>query len=195
MTKRSRIIRLAVVCLVLAHLLTMGAFAANHDGFEGVTTWTEGSLTPMTREDGEGTMTITSTNQPTDWWKVKVELPRTVEAGKTYEATFVFNSNVAGTIKYHVGDATFLGSNEFNVQPGDNTFTVRFTAGNDTYNCLELGGLGQFELTFTEISVVEVIENEPPQTGDAGNLILWVSMMAVAGMAVCVLLSKKRENF
>ena len=28
-----------------------------------------------------------------------------------------------------------------------------------------------------------------------GNLILWVSMMAVAGMAVCTLLSKKRENF
>ena len=165
------------------------------NGFAGVSTWTEGSLTPVVREDTENTMKITSSNEAGDWWKVKVELPRSVENGKTYEAKFVFTSNVAGTIKYHVGDATFLTSNEFNVQPGENTFTVRFTAGADTYNCLELGGLGPFELTFSEISVEEEKPADVPVTGDESNLILWFGMMAVTGMAVCVLLSKKRENF
>ena len=165
------------------------------NGFAGVQTWTEGSLTPVVREDTENTMKITSSNEAGDWWKVKVELPRTVEAGKTYEAKFVFTSNVSGTIKYHVGDAAFLDSNEFQVQPGENTFTVRFTAGADDYNCLELGGLGQFELIFTEISVAEEKPTDAPDTGDAGNWIPWVAVMSTAGMAVCVLLGKKRENF
>ena len=165
------------------------------NGFASVSTWTEGSLTPVVREDTENTMKITSSNEAGDWWKVKAELPRTVEAGKTYEAKFVFTSNVSGTIKYHVGDATFLNSNEFNVQPGENTFTVRFTAGADDYNCLELGGLGQFELTFTEISVEEEKPAGAPETGDATNMILWVSMMAAAGLAICVLVGKKRAIF
>lgn len=165
------------------------------NGFAGVQTWTEGSLAPVVREDTENTMKITSSNEAGDWWKVKLELPRSVEQGKNYEAKFVFTSNVSGTIKYHVGDATFLTSNEFNVQPGENTFTVRFTAGADTYNCLELGGLGQFELTFTEISVEAEKPAGAPQTGDASNMILWVGMMAAAGMAACVLLGKKRVIF
>lgn len=165
------------------------------NGFAGVSTWTEGSLTPVAREDTGNTMKIASSNEAGDWWKVKVELLRTVEAGKTYEAKFVFTSNVSGAIKYHVGDATFLNSNEFNVQPGENTFTVRFTAGADDYNCLELGGLGQFELTFTEISVEEEKSAGAPKTGNATNMILWVSMMATAGMAICVLVGKKRAIF
>ena len=160
------------------------------NGFEGVQTWTEGSLAPVTREDTESTMKIVSTNEPGDWWKVKLELPRSIEEGKTYEAKFVFTSNATGTIKYHVGDATFLDSNEFNVQAGENTFTVSFTAGADTYNCLEMGGLGQFELVFTEISVTEVTPVVNPDTGD--SLVLFVSLMAVSAGAVCVLLGKKR---
>ena len=39
---------------------------------------------------------------------------------------------------------------------GANTFTVRFTAGSDNYSCLELGGLGNFTLTFTSVSFKEV---------------------------------------
>lgn len=101
----------------------------------------------------------------------------------------------AGPIKYHAGDATFLTSNEFAVQAGENTFTVRFTAGGDNYNCLELGGLGQFELTFTEISVEEVKSEGAPETGDESNMLLWVGLMATAAMSVCVLLGKKREIF
>ena len=85
-----------------------------------------------------------------------MELPLSVEEGKTYEVTFYFSSNVSGTIKYHVGAAVFLDSQEYNVAAGFNTFKVRFTAGNDSYSCLELGGLGAFQLTFTGISVMEV---------------------------------------
>lgn len=165
------------------------------NGFAGFGVWTEGSLTPAVREDTESTMKVTSSNAAGDWWKVKVELPRTVEAGKVYDAKFVFTSNVAGTIKFHAGDATFQGSNEFNVQEGENTFTVRLTAGADNYSCLELGGLGQFELTFSEISVTEYNPDAAPETGDATNMILWVSMMSAAGMVVCVLLGKKRAIF
>ena len=39
---------------------------------------------------------------------------------------------------------------------GENTFTIRFTAGTENYSCLELGGLGNFKLTFTEISLKEL---------------------------------------
>ena len=160
MTKKT--IRLAVLCLVLVHLMTLTGFATEANGFEGIQIWTEGSLTPLEREDTENAMTITSTNAPTDWWKVKLELPRSAEAGKTYEAKFVFTSNVTGTIKYVVDGATYLTSNEYNVVNGENTFVVRFTAGADTYNCLELGGLGAFTLTFTEISVTEEAKEEQP---------------------------------
>ena len=162
------------------------------NGFAGVQTWTEGSLTPVVREDTENTMKIISSNEAGDWWKVKVELPRSVEQGKTYEAKFVFTSNVSGTIKYHVGDATFLDSNEFNVQPGENSFTVRFTAGADTYNCLELGGLGQFELTFTEISVEEEKPAGVPETGDVSNVAVWFVLLVVTGAAACVLFGNKK---
>ena len=163
------------------------------NGFAGVQTWTEGSLTPVVREDTKNTMKITSSNAAGDWWKVKVELPRAVEAGKTYEAKFVFTSNVAGTIKYHVGDANFLTSNEYNVQVGENTFTVRFTAGADDYNCLELGGLGQFELTFTEISVRDVNAGDAPVTGDESHVVVWFGMMLVAAMATCCVVFNKKN--
>ena len=165
------------------------------NGFAGVQTWTEGSLTPVVREDTENTMKITSANAAGDWWKVKLELPRSVEEGKIYEAKFVFTSKVTGTIKYNVDGASYEGSNEYNVQAGKNTFTVRFTAGADTYNCLELGGLGEFQMTFTDISLAEVTggSTENPGTGEADQMILWTVLLSVAGMAVCVLLSKKRN--
>lgn len=124
--------------------------------FPGVGAWTEGSLTPVTREDTESTMTMISTNAPGDWWKVKLEWPLAIEEGKTYEVTFWFTSDVSGTIKYHVGAATFLDSQEYNVTAGCNTFTVRFTAGAENYSCLELGGLGAFRLTFTGLGIQEV---------------------------------------
>ena len=126
------------------------------NGFAGVPVWTEGSLTPVVREDTESSMIITSTNAPADWWKVKVELPLSVTEGKTYEVTFYFTSNTSGTVKYNVNGASYLNSNEYTVAAGFNTFTVRFTAGAENYSCLELGGLGSFVLTFTGISVKEV---------------------------------------
>ncbi|MEE1328449.1 MAG: hypothetical protein UHS47_07885, partial [Oscillospiraceae bacterium] len=126
------------------------------NGFAGFGVWTEGSLTPVVREDTENSMIITSANAPGDWWKVKVEWPLSVEEGKTYEVTFVFNSTAAGRIKYHVGGANFLTGQEYDVVAGANTFTVRFTAGSDNYSCLELGGLGNFTLTFTGVSFKEV---------------------------------------
>jgi hypothetical protein len=127
------------------------------NGFAGVSVWTEGSLTPVVREDDASSMTITSTNGAADWWKVKVERPLSVTEGKTYEATFYFTSNTSGTIKYSVNGATYLNGNEYSVVAGSNTFTVRFTAGAENYSCLELGGLGNFVLTFTGISVQEVV--------------------------------------
>jgi hypothetical protein len=192
MTKKTKTVRLAVLCLVLVHLMTLTCFAAEANGFEGIGVWTEGSLTPLTREDSENAMTITSTNAPTDWWKVKLELPRSTEAGKTYETKFVFTSNATGTIKYVVDGATYLTSNEYNVVEGANTFTVRFTAGADTYNCLELGGLGQFELTFSEISVVD--ESAAPETGDAGMMICGM-LMAISAMGACMVVASKKFHF
>jgi len=128
------------------------------NGFAGVSVWTEGSLTPVVREDTENSMTMISTNAPGDWWKVKLEWPLAVTEGKTYEATFAFTSDVSGTIKYSVNAATFLDSQDYSVAAGANTFTVRFTAGAENYSCLELGGLGAFKLTFTGISLTEVEE-------------------------------------
>ena len=132
------------------------------NGFAGVSVWTEGSLTPVVREDTENSMIITSTNAPAEWWKVKVERPLSITEGKTYEVTFYFTSNTSGTVKYNVNGATYLNSNEYNVVAGSNTFTVRFTAGSENYSCLELGGLGNFKLTFTGIVVKEVEESAVP---------------------------------
>ena len=39
---------------------------------------------------------------------------------------------------------------------GDNTFKVQFRHAGKPYSCLELGGLGAFELTFTGIGIQEV---------------------------------------
>ncbi len=126
------------------------------NGFAGVTVWTEGSLTPVTRQDTENSMIMISDNAAADWWKVKLEWPVPVEEGKTYEVTFYFTCNVAGTIKYSVNSAAFLTAQEYNVVAGANTFTVRFTAGAENYSCLELGGLGAFQLTLTSIALQEV---------------------------------------
>ena len=181
------------------HSYVNGKCACGEDnGFADVQTWTEGSLTPVVREDTESTMTVTSANAPGDWWKVKLELPRSVTEGKTYEASFTFTSNITGTIKYNVDGATYLGSNEYNVLAGENTFTVRFTAGAETYNCLELGGLGEFRLTFTNISLAEVgTTDDPadgnPKTGDTEEMLLWASLMPASLVAVCALLYKKRN--
>ena len=187
--KKTATLRLAALFLLVVHLLALTAFASGSGTILDVQVWTEGALTPATQTKGDGTQTVTSTNAPGDWWKVKVELPRSVETGKTYEATFVFTSNATGTIKYNVDGAEYLTSNEYNVQNGENTFTVRFTAGADTYNCLELGGLGAFALTFTEASVKEVSSN--PETGDSLDVVL--AMAAVAAVAGCAIICKKRE--
>ena len=133
------------------------------NGFAGVTVWTEGSLTPVVREDTENSMIITSANAPGDWWKVKVEWPLSVEEGKTYEAIFSFDSDVAGTIKYSANAATFHDTQDYNVVAGANIFKVRFTAGAENYSCLELGGLGNFKLTFTGISLNEVEDPAEPE--------------------------------
>ena len=133
------------------------------NGFTGVSVWTEGALTPITREDTENSMIVTSTNEYADWWKVKVEWPLTITEGKTYEATFTFTSDVSGTIKYNVNAATFLDSQEYNVVVGDNSFKVCFTAGAENYSCLELGGLGKFKLTFTGIALKEVEKPAEPE--------------------------------
>lgn len=193
--KNFRPIRLVMLLLVLIHLLTLTCFASEANAFADVQTWTEGSLAPVVREDTANSMTITSSNAPGDWWKIKLELPRSVEQGKTYTTTFAFTSNVTGPIKYVVDGANYLSTNEYNVKTGENTFTIRFTAGADTYNCLELGGLGEFQMTFTDISLAEVTggSTENPGTGEADQMILWTVLLSVAGMAVCVLLSKKRN--
>ena len=133
------------------------------NGFTGVSVWTEGSLTPMVREDTESTMKITSTNGSADWWKMKVEWPLSVTEGKHYEATFTFNSNTSGRIKYSVNGASFHDSQEYDVKSGSNIFKVRFAAGAENYSCLELGGLGGFSLTFTGISMKEIEDpTQPP---------------------------------
>ena len=87
---------------------------------------------------------------------MKLEWPLAITEGKTYEVTFHFISDATGTIKYSVNGASYLSGNEYNVQAGENTFTIRFTAGAENYSCLELGGLGNFTLTFSGIFLQEV---------------------------------------
>jgi hypothetical protein len=78
------------------------------------------------------------------------------------------------------------------VVAGENTFIVRFTAGGDNYSCLELGGLGQFELTFSEISVVD--ESAAPETGDAGMMLCGM-LLAISAMGACVVVAGKKSHF
>lgn len=144
-----------------AHRFVNGVcLCGRSNGFDGCNVWTDGSLMPVVREDTENSITLISENAADEWWKVKLELPRTFTEGKEYEVSFSFTSNTSGTIKYSANEATFHNSNEYSVQAGENTFIVHLTAGADSYSCLELGGLGQFQLTFTQISVDEVV-SEP----------------------------------
>ena len=101
-------------------------------------------------------MTLVSDNEPTDWWKIKVEKDLSGTAGKCYELTYTFTSNAAGRIKFVNDDAFYYGGNEYDVVAGENTFTVQFKYGGKPYSCLELGGLGNFTLTFTGVSFKEV---------------------------------------
>ena len=50
MMKTTKNIRVAVLCLVLVHLLTLTCFAAEANVMEGVQVWTEGSLTPLVKK-------------------------------------------------------------------------------------------------------------------------------------------------
>jgi hypothetical protein len=127
------------------------------NGFEGFKVWNEGSLTPVVREDTATTMKLISANAAGDWWKVKVENGFATEAGKTYKATYTFTSNAEGDIKFGGDNMTCHSADVYHVVVGENTFTVTFTvSASNAYNCLEMGGLGAFEVTFTGISLEEV---------------------------------------
>ena len=133
------------------------------NGFENYKPWTEASMKPLTREDDETSMTLISENAATDWWKVKLETNFALEAGKTYEAKFVFTSDAVGDMKFGTNEnVTCHTGDVYAVVEGENTFCVTFTAAEGAYTCLELGGLGEFRLTFTEISLTETEAPTPP---------------------------------
>jgi len=140
------------------HSFVNGLCACGADnGFSGFHTWTEGALIPLTREDTENSMTLISTNDFADWWKVKLENSFALEAGKTYKAIFKFTSDAAGDIKFGTNEnAACTSADVYYVNVGDNQFEVTFTANAGAYTCLELGGLGSFKLVFTEISLKEI---------------------------------------
>ena len=151
--KKTATVRLAALFLLVVHLLALTAFASGSGTILDVQVWTEGALTPATQTKGDGTLTVTSTNAPGDWWKVKVELPRVTEAGKTYDTTFVFTSNATGTIKYSANDATYLNSNEYNVQNGEKTTLLAqetqqdvVTTGDEFTLDVEMGFTGSSEV-------------------------------------------------
>lgn len=127
------------------------------NGFEGFKTWTEGALTPVVREDTATNMTLTSENASGDWWKVKLENNFATLSGKTYQVTYTFTSNAEGDIKFSGDNMSCATSDVYHVVAGENTFTVTFTVSADNaYNCLEMGGLGQFQLVFSGISLQEI---------------------------------------
>ena len=130
--------------------------------FPGVNVWTEGALTPAVGTQSAEGLKLVNTNPATDWWRVKLEKELQCQKGKYYRVTFGFTSNTDGRIKFVNDDATYYGSNEFDVKKGENTFTVELKSGGNSYSCLELGGLGQCELNFTEIKVEEI--DEPAKT-------------------------------
>ena len=102
-------------------------------------------------------MKLISTNAAGDWWKVKLENNFATVAGKTYQVTYTFTSTAAGDIKFGGDNFTCQGADVFFVNVGANTVTVVFTVSvSNTYTCLELGGLGAFELNFTGIHLQEV---------------------------------------
>ena len=137
--------------------------------FPGVNIWTEGALTPAVGTQSSEGLTFVNTNPVTDWWKVKLEQELKCQRGKYYQVTFSFTSDAAGRIKFVNDDATYYGSNEYNVQKGKNTFTVELKSGGNSYSCLELGGLGPCELQFTEISVKEIDKPTAPQNNGNGE--------------------------
>lgn len=123
--------------------------------FPGVGVWTEASLKPATGTQSAQGLAVSNPNPVTDWWKVKLEKDLACKAGSYYKMTYKFTSDVDGKIKFVNDDATYYGSNEYSVKKGENTFTVEFKYGGNTYSCLELGGLGAFELIFTGFALTE----------------------------------------
>ena len=132
--------------------------------FPGVNVWTEGALTPAVGTQSAEGLTLVNTNPATDWWKVKLEQELKGEKDKYYRITFRFTSDAAGRIKFVNDAATYVGSNEYDVKQGENTFTVELKSGGNSYSCLELGGLGKCELLFTEITVEEIEKPQAPAT-------------------------------
>ena len=139
--------------------------AAQPRRFAGFRVWTDGSVQSVKRVDTATTMTLTSANDPTDWWKIKVEKDLSGMAGQCYEVTYTFTSDAAGRIKFVNDDAFYYGANEYDVVVGENTFTVQFKYGGKPYSCLELGSLGPCELVFTDYSIQEIEEHEYVSNG------------------------------
>ena len=133
--------------------------------FASFRVWTDGSVQKLTRCDAPAAMTLVSANDPTDWWKIKVEKDIKGTAGKCYEVTYKFTSDAAGRIKFVNDDAVYYGANEYDVVVGENTFTVQFKYGGKPYSCLELGGLGQFKLVLTDYTIKEIEEPQVVTNG------------------------------
>ena len=146
--------------------------------FPGVGVWTEASLKPAVGTQSAQGLALSNPNPATDWWKVKLEKDLDAKAGSYYKMTYSFTSDAAGKIKFVNDDATYYGSNEYTVQKGENTFTVEFKYGGNPYSCLELGGLGQCELLFTEIAMEQIEKptqpvNNPNATTRFGSFKVW----------------------
>ena len=133
--------------------------------FSSFNIWADGSVIKPSRVDTATTLTMTSQNVPTDWWKIKLEKDITGQVGQCYEVTYTFTSDAAGRIKFVNDDATYFNSNEYDVVVGQNTFTVQFKYNGKPYSCLELGGLDSCSIVFENYTIEGIEEPEVTTNG------------------------------
>lgn len=129
-------------------------------GFEGFALEVADGLQEVLLEDTEGGMVLTSANPAGEMQGIRLNKEFDAEYGRFYEVLYCFTSDVAGTVRFASEGGACYESGEYEVVAGENEIAVLFAAGEGSggkvNTSLELGGLGQFRLTFTGISLKEL---------------------------------------
>ena len=112
----------------------------------------------MERQDEEAQFSLTSSNAAGETGAIRLDTQFDAVYGHYYEAVYKFTSNVAGSVRFASPDAVFYDTDTYEIVSGENEIVVRFAAGQagKIAASLELGGLGNFKLTFTGVSFKEV---------------------------------------
>ena len=109
----------------------------------------EGDRVEGSGEAVDGVYRFTAAKTDGEAWHVKLESNYPTVAGRDYQVTYRFTSDVAGKVKF--GDFQ-----EFEIQKGENSVTGMLIAtGGTSYLDLQLGMLPPFTIEFSEIEIEE----------------------------------------